>query len=140
MIRYTDGGCSGNDPLDLPKRKIVAVVSDEHAKILIDKHQEGGSNNIAELLAVNEALLWCSVNRIADVEIRTDSMNNLGWVFGKKVGKKVNDRDTVLAPKNSIDAYRQQVNVSLNWIPRARISRDTTSRRSINSNSHRSTT
>jgi ribonuclease HI len=120
MVLYTDGGCSGNDQLDLSKRKMVAVVSDEQGKILIDKHQNGGSNNIAELLAVKEALLWCSVNKIANVEIRTDSMNNLAWVRGKKVGKKINDRDTVLALKTSIDACRQQVNLSLKWIPRAR--------------------
>jgi len=55
---------------------MVAVVSDEHGKILIDKHENSGSNNIAELLAVKEALLWCSLNKIANVEIRTDSMNN----------------------------------------------------------------
>jgi ribonuclease HI len=67
MILYTDGGCSGNDQLDLSKRKMIAVVSDERGKILIDKHQHGGSNNIAELLAVKGALLWCSVNKIADV-------------------------------------------------------------------------
>ena len=117
-ILYTDGGCSGNDQPDLSKRKMVAVVSDEHGKILIDKHQDGGSNNIAELLAAKEALLWCSVNKIAAVEIRTDSMNNLAWVLGKKVGKKINDRNAVLVLKTSIDACRQQVNLSLRWIPR----------------------
>jgi ribonuclease HI len=117
-ILYTDGGCSGNDQPDLSKRKMIAVVSDEHGKILIDKRQDGGSNNIAELLAVKEALLWCSVNKIAAVEIRTDSMNNLAWVLGKKVGKKINDRNAVLVLKTSIDACRQQVNLSLRWIPR----------------------
>ena len=46
-ILYSDGGCSGNEQLDPSKRKMVAVVSDEHGKVLIDKHVEGGSNNIA---------------------------------------------------------------------------------------------
>jgi ribonuclease HI len=117
-ILYTDGGCSGNDQLDLSKRKMIAAVSDEQGTILIDKHEEGGSNNIAELLAVKEALLWCVANKIGDVEIRTDSRNNLAWVLGKKVGKKINDRDAVLALKTSIDASRSQLALSLKWIPR----------------------
>ena len=97
---------------------MIAAVSDERGIILIDKHQEGGSNNIAELLAVKEALLWCVTNKVGDVEIRTDSKNNLAWVLGKKVGKKINDRDAVLALKTSIDACRSQFALSLKWIPR----------------------
>jgi ribonuclease HI len=117
-ILYTDGGCSGNEQRDLSKRKMIAAVSDEQGTILIDKHEEGGSNNIAELLAVKEALVWCVANKIGDVEIRTDSTNNLAWVLGKKVGKKINDRDAVLALKTSIDACRSQLILSLKWIPR----------------------
>ena len=118
MILYTDGGCSGNEQLDPSKRKMVAVVSDEHGTVLIDKHVEGGSNNIAELLAVKEALSWCIANKIGDVEIRTDSRNNLSWVLGKKVGKKINDRNAVIVLKTSIDACRSQLSLFLRWIPR----------------------
>lgn len=117
-ILYTDGGCAGNEQRDCSKRKMVAVVSDDQGRILIDKHQDGGSNNIAELLAVKEALLWCAENTIGDVEIRTDSTNNLAWVNGKKVGKKLNDRETVLNLKGAIDACRSKINLTLNWIPR----------------------
>src|SRR5260370_14436955 len=99
-ILYTDGGCSGNEQRELSKRNMIAAVTDEHGTILIDKHQEGGSNNIAELLAVKEALEWCVAKKICDVEIRTDSTNNLAWVLGKKVGKKINDRDAVIAVVN----------------------------------------
>jgi ribonuclease HI len=115
---YADGGCAGNEQRDCFKRKMVAVVSDDQGHILIDKHQEGGSNNIAELLAVKEALLWCVANKIGDVEIRTDSRNNLAWVLGKKIGKKLNDRDAVLNLKTAIDACRSKVNLTLTWIPR----------------------
>jgi len=34
------------------------------------------------------------------------------------VGKKINDRDSVLALKTSIDASRSQLALSLKWIPR----------------------
>lgn len=117
-ILYTDGGCAGNEQLDCSKRKMVAAVANAQGHILIDKHQEGGSNNIAELLAVKEALLWCVENKIGDVEIRTDSKNNFAWVLGKKVGKKLNDRDAVLDLKAAIDAFRSKVNLTLTWIPR----------------------
>lgn len=117
-ILYTDGGCAGNEQLDPSKRKMIAVVANDQGHILIDKHQEGGSNNIAELLAVKEALLWCIENRIGDVEIRTDSTNNLAWVGGDKVGKKLNDRDMVLDLKAAIDACRSKVKLTLSWIPR----------------------
>jgi ribonuclease HI len=117
-ILYTDGGCAGNEQPNWSKRKMVAVVSNEQGHVLIDRHQEGGSNNIAEFLAVKEALLWCVANKIGDVEIRTDSRNNLAWVLGRKVGKKLNDRDAVLDLKAAIDACRSKVNLTLTWIPR----------------------
>ena len=98
-VLYTDGGCSHNASSNFSKRKMTAVVSDEQGNMLIDKMQEGGSNNIAELLAIKEALLWCVVNNIKEVEIRTDSMNNFAWFFGYKVGENVNDKNAVLALK-----------------------------------------
>lgn len=97
---------------------MVAVATDDKGKVLVEKIQEGGSNNIAELLAVKEALMWCSVRGIKKVEIRTDSRNNLAWVYGKKVGKKINDREMVLNLKTIILALNKSVNFSLTWIPR----------------------
>lgn len=118
-ILYVDGGCEGNGQLDLNKRKMVAVVTDNRGVVLIDKHQEGGSNNIAELLAVKEALIWCSAHQISEVEIRTDSRNNLSWVLGKKVGKKVNDRVAVLNLKNAINAIKGTMKkFKIIWVPR----------------------
>lgn len=117
-ILYADGGCMGNEQRDCSKRKMFAVVCNDQGHILIDKHQEGGSNNVAELLAVKEALLWCVENKIGDVEIRTDTRNNLAWVGGKTVGKMLNDRDTVLNLKAAIDACQSNINLTLTWIPR----------------------
>lgn len=118
MILHTDGGCSGNGNPDMSKRKMIAVVSDEAGNILIEKHQEGGSNNIAELLAVKEALMWCFNNKIKKVEIITDSMNNMSWVLKDKVGKKLNDRATVLNLKTAIKALLQGIELKLTWKPR----------------------
>lgn len=117
-VLYVDGGCHGNSQPDLSKRKMIAVVTDDQGIVLIDKHDIGGSNNVAELLAVKEALVWCSVHQIPEVEIRTDSMNNLSWVFSKKVGKKVSDRSLIMNIKTSVNALRQTIKLDLVWVPR----------------------
>jgi ribonuclease HI len=117
-IFYIDGGCKGNQQLNLSKRKMVAVVVDETGHVLIEKTESGGSNNIAELLAAKEALFWCMSHHVYEVEIRTDSQNNIAWIEGKNVGKKLNDRNAVILLKNTIRACRMHVYVDFKWIPR----------------------
>ena len=119
-ILFTDGGCSGNEQRDLKRRRMVAVVTDENGSILVEKTQEGGSNNIAELLAVKEALSWAADHKHDQIEIRTDSKNNLAWFYGTKVGKNINDRDAVLALKSSVDSLKSMVKSKLVLIPRSR--------------------
>lgn len=118
MVLYVDGGCSGNDQRDLSLRQMVMVVTDHEGMVLSEAVDRGGSNNIAELRAVRNALLWCAASNVADVEIRTDSMNNLAWVLGKKVGKRLNDRETVLTLKAEIERLRQNVRLKLVWVGR----------------------
>ena len=118
MTIYTDGGCSGNGQKDLSKRKMIAVATDDTGKVLIEKKQNGGSNNIAELLAVKEALMWCFNHNIKDVKIITDSKNTLSWVFKPKVGKKINDRDLVLNLKTAIYALTKDIKLKMEWLPR----------------------
>jgi ribonuclease HI len=119
-ILFTDGGCSGNEQRDPKRRQMIAVVTDENGSILVEKTREGGSNNIAELLAVKEAMAWAVDNEHDQIEIRTDSKNNLAWVLGTNVGKKINDRDAVLALKSSIDSLKRTVKIKLVLIPRSR--------------------
>jgi ribonuclease HI len=99
MVIYTDGGCAGNEQKDLTRRRMIAVATDERGAVLTETKQAGGSNNIAELLAVRDALSWCCSHKVPVVEIRTDSRNNFSWVLGNNVGEQVNDRDTVLQLK-----------------------------------------
>jgi ribonuclease HI len=116
-ILYTDGGCSGNDQPDASKREMIAVVSDSNGNVLVEIQVHGGSNNIAELLAVKEALAWATEHGYEAIEIRTDSRNNLAWVAGR-IGKRLNDRGTVLDLYASINRLRERVQVDLVWIPR----------------------
>lgn len=136
-ILYTDGGCSNNDQKDISKRSMVFVVTDNWGNVLIDKAQQGGSNNIAELLAVREALTWVVQEKRPTVEIRTDSRNNFAWVLGKKVGKHLNDRTTVLAIKNVIDGLRQHIELKLVWVPRKATSPESTFSRNTDSKNRR---
>jgi ribonuclease HI len=58
-ILYTDGGCTNNNQTDVAKRVMsVAVVDDRGDELLVLNEECGGSNNIAEFLAVKEALTW----------------------------------------------------------------------------------
>ena len=89
------------------------------AAFLSIRPKEGGSNNIAELLAVKEALSWAVANKHDQIEIRTDSKNNFAWFHGTKVGKNINDRAAVLALKSSIDSLKSMVKTKLVLIPRS---------------------
>lgn len=118
MVLYVDGGCSGNEQRDMSKRRMIRVVTDEAGALISDYHVEGGSNNIAELAALHDALAWCAANGVKDVEVRTDSRNNLAWVDGTKVGKKINDREAVLSLRYQIQLLRQSIRLRLTWVPR----------------------
>jgi ribonuclease HI len=117
-ILYTDGGCSGNETKDVSKRRMVMVVTDESGLVLSERSSDGGSNNIAELEAIRDALLWAESNGESEIEVRSDSKNNQAWVFGK-IGQKLNDRDRVLKLRFEIEASRRSVLLRLTWIPRA---------------------
>lgn len=122
MVLYVDGGCSANGQLDMSKRRMVAVVTDASGVVLNERQQQGGSNNIAELIAVRDALVYARANgQLAGdaLEIRTDSQNTVAWVFSKKIGKKLNDRATVEALRVEIGHLRADIALTLTWIPRA---------------------
>jgi ribonuclease HI len=117
MILYIDGGCSGNQFIDKNKVKMISVVSDEQGNVLSEENNIGGSNNIAELIAVKNALSYCFKEGILDVEIRTDSRNNIAWVYGN-VGKKLVDKELVLKIKEHIIELLKSIKLKLVWIPR----------------------
>jgi len=100
---------------------MLAVVTDRNGGVLVEHRPPlGGSNNIAELLAVTLALEWCLEHRVQVVEIKTDRQNNLAWAKCGTLGNKLNDRDAVLALQQRIAATRARVTFSLDWVPRER--------------------
>jgi ribonuclease HI len=60
---YTDGGCSEDNEVGSASRKMATPVLDETGKVLVETCYQGGTNNIAELLAVKEAIQWAKDNR-----------------------------------------------------------------------------
>ena len=114
---YTDGGCTGNERLDASQRVMSAVVSDANGTILAHLTKSGGSNNIAELWSIELALRWAKESGHKAVVIKTDSQNNLAWVQGR-IGRKMNDRSAVLDIWSRINLLRQDVDLTLCWIPR----------------------
>lgn len=117
---YVDGGCSGNNQLDLSKRSMVAMVTNDRGEVLVEESSTGGgSNNIAELWAVVLALDWCAFNAVSVVTIYTDSRNNLSWVCSKKkVGQFVNDQDAVIRLKEAVARHLLGLSLKLEWVPR----------------------
>ena len=119
VILYIDGGCSGNGQHDLTKRRMVSVVTDEAGIVLSETLTAGGSNNIAELLAVRDASRWCGMQGIHQAHVMTDSQNNQSWTFGTKVGMGINDRPTVMAIKAELTAaFVAGFDLTLTWVPR----------------------
>jgi ribonuclease HI len=118
---YIDGGCSGNGQRDLSKRRMISVVTDEAGVVLSETLTAGGSNNVAELIAVRDAIRWCGMKGIRRAHVMTDSRNNLSWAFSAstKVGKAINDRETVLSLKAEITAaFVTGFDLTLTWVPR----------------------
>lgn len=60
----------------------------------------GGTNNIAEFLAIVEALIYCK-NNLINLPVYTDSKTALAWIRKKKCNTK---RDSTLIPQNVRDS------------------------------------
>jgi ribonuclease HI len=116
MKLYTDGGCTNNQN-DPTKRQMRIVVADETGMVLAEHTMKGGSNNIAELWAVAEALVFANGCGIGDLDLYTDSQNTLAWLDGN-VGKKLNDRVAVMNLLHTINTLRERVRMTVTWIRR----------------------
>jgi ribonuclease HI len=117
ILLYTDGACSGNNQPDITKREMRAVVTSESGQVLMETSEPGGSNNIAELMAVRDALVWANENGHTEITIRTDSRNNLAWVKGR-IGDGISDRSRVTALYREIVELRDEIEMSISWVPR----------------------
>ena len=74
-LLYIDGRCNNNSHKFY--RKMIFVVVDEFGNKLSERTEESGSNNIAELLALREALIWANENGHDQINVKTDFVDNL---------------------------------------------------------------
>jgi ribonuclease HI len=118
MKVYTYGGCTNNYQHDIQKREMYIVFTDDSGNVLVEKTRRSGSNNLAELWAIEEALLYARSCGIVELDLYSDSKTALSWLNGR-IGKKLNDRRAVLELLESINEVRQQhVRLTTNWVPR----------------------
>jgi len=97
---------------------MVAVVTLPDGTVVSEQHERGGSNNIAELMAVEAAYRFASDQGMREVTVYTDSRNNLSWASLKPPGKAINDRGKVLTLQSQIAFWRERLRPRLVWIPR----------------------
>ena len=95
------------------------VVADETGNVLVEKTLDGGSNNLAELWAVAEAMMFAKNRGIRQIQICTNSRSVLAWLDGR-IGKKLNDRAAVANLMGTINRLRAHVNVDATWIPKGK--------------------
>jgi ribonuclease HI len=96
---------------------MIFVVVDEFGNKLSERTEESGSNNIAELLALREALIWANENGHDQINVKTDSMNNLSWISGR-IGFKLVDRKRVLRIYSEIVELRKTIDMQISWVSR----------------------
>jgi ribonuclease HI len=106
---------------DASKRTMIAVVSDSKGKILSDVSNHGGSNNIAELMAMEHALDIALKMKLKKLHIISDSRCAISQ-FKKDESKrnaksirKMNDYEWYQAIKGRIDRLKQYIDVTLEW-------------------------
>lgn len=112
-VFFTDGGCQNNNKKNADRRMQICV-SDYQGNILIFKTSEGGSNNLAEFMAIKECLLYAKEHDIRPLHIYTDSTNNFHW------WKKVTNHAPTTAKelKSEIADLRDELFATLSWVPR----------------------
>ena len=115
---YIDGGCSNNGQKDISIRKMISVVTDDGGTVLTDIEGFGGSNNIAELIALREAIIWAIKNKLDEVQIISDSKNTLAWYRNGVKNKKINDYQRTVAILEEIKTLRKLIKIDLRWLPR----------------------
>lgn len=114
-VFYIDGGCLGNEQKYLSLRRMISVVADDKGNVLQEIKNDGGSNNIAEFIALKYALQYAINHGIGAIKIITDSKNNIAWFNGKKIGRKVNDYAQTKAIKDEIEILKTSVKIEIEW-------------------------
>lgn len=136
-VIFTDGACKFNNEKDVSKRKMYWCFVDSSRKDIpnnpygrnwfmgtalnVQKNYKLASNNIAELLALYEALKYCinPIRKYEDVLIKMDSKTIYLWVQSGKVGKKINGPEFTQSLLDKVTVLKSQIpNISLEVLPR----------------------
>jgi ribonuclease HI len=77
--------------------------------------EQYGTNNLGELLAIHAALAYAVRNKLESIEVVTSSQTADWWCKGN-IGKKVKDRQKVVALVEAINDLRQKVACEISWV------------------------
>lgn len=116
MKLFTDGGCTDPTVKNCPNRIMRCVVTDVAGMVLVDKRQENGTNNVAELWAICEALVYAKACGVPAIEIYSDSKTALAWIKNGKA--KTTHQPAVSNLLLAVSNLRQNVKMTTTWIPR----------------------
>ena len=116
MTFYIDGGCKGNHLPREEDRPMRAVVCDDAGTALVDLEMRGGTNGIAELWALVEAMIISRHAKLDEVQIYTDSSNLIGWVKTTPVHLLARAEYKNLFA--ALDNYRKKIQLNIDWVGR----------------------
>jgi ribonuclease HI len=120
MKLYCDGACKGNNRLDVAKRVMRIVVTDEDGVVLVERSLKRGTNNLAELWAIVEAMLFvrdCELPGPKEADVCLDSQTAIAWANGR-VSKTVKNYSGVMDLLSAMRALQKRVALKLTWVPR----------------------
>jgi len=122
-ILYCDGACKSNNKKDQSQRRMFICYVDEsipgHFQIRA-RMQKGGSNNIAELLAIDQTLCYALNKGYKNILIRTDSQVVYHWIENGGIRGKVNNPEFTQKLLDRITRLRSWfINLEFQIVPRS---------------------
>lgn len=103
---------------------MIWVITNQFGDVLVENKNNGGSNNIAEILGIRDAVKYAIKNHYEVICINSDSMNSLRWLdsalysSSPKVGKKINDPVWTISLLKEIKELSKNISLFIRWIPR----------------------
>jgi ribonuclease HI len=105
---------------------MVSVVTDSAGSVISEVENHGGSNQLAEFIAIEHAIEEALKSKWKKVLIITDSRTAIIWADRDDAEKlkpkklaKMNDPEWYQAVKGRVDDLRRFIDVTFEWCPRS---------------------
>jgi len=105
---------------------MVSVVTDSVGSVISEVENHGGSNQLAEFIAIEHAIEYALTKKWKKVLIITDSRTAIIWSERNDAEKlkpkklaKMNDPEWYQAVKGRVDDLSRFVDITFEWCPRS---------------------